>query len=436
MKVYGYGLCDLGALRGCNEDHFLVDEERGLFMVADGMRGSGVGIPVSQLAIQNVQLFLSQHREIFEQYAREPSQNTQIQIEIILSEAIKESSAQIYGMSPEEKKVHGTGTTLTIVGIFGNRTFIAHVGDTRVYLLRAGELYQLTEDHTLLYEYLKQGLIDANDLRASKLRKIVTRAVGLTEAVQVDFQHFEVAPGDRFLLCSDGLHLYLTDQEELKQIFDSNDLAEVPDKLVTLANQRGGEDNICAVVFELEEEPAAAGLVAPATDIRFELELLHGIPFFAELEYAELLHLHALFRPLLAQPGEVIIQEESSGDDFYILISGEVAVSVQGSELARLDRGSSFGEMALIDRGQRSASVIATQPSMLMMVNRPALFTLMRKDPSLAVKVLWSFNRTLSKRLRKANDTISSLADEERDMMGRLSAAPVWGDDDKPFSSY
>ncbi len=435
MKSRAFGICDRGIHRECNEDFILMDEDLGLYMVADGMRGTGSGIPVSQLAIQIVHTFMARHRDTLAQHGESPSRNSQIQLEILVSEAISEASEEIYGMSLEDKRTHGSGTTLSVLGVCGGRAFIAHVGDTRVYLLREGVFYQLTDDHTLLYEYLKQGLITQGDLRASKLRKIVTRAVGLTEAVQMDFRHLELAPGDRFLLCSDGLHLYLRDDGEVERVFERSPVNEVPGQLVDLANGRGGVDNICAVVVDIEEPAAEVGLGVPTTSVRLELELLQGIPFFCDLDYSELLELHNLFKPIHLGAGEVVIQEGTVGDDFYLLVNGEVSVSAQGAELDRLGRGATFGEMALLDRGQRSATVVTTRPSLLVTVDRGSLFALMRKEPSLAVKILWSFNRTLTKRLRKANEALSAISDGDRDLLDRLSAPPE-DEGDKPYRFY
>ena len=126
---------------------------------------------------------------------------------------------------------------------------VAQVGDSRIYLVREGSVYQLTEDHTLVAWQVKQGIISEAEAELSPHKNVITRAVGSRDYVQVDTQTVEIGPGDRFLLCSDGLHGYLQDEEIVPFLTLGPDLAV--NKLIDLANQRGGRDNITSVVVEL-----------------------------------------------------------------------------------------------------------------------------------------------------------------------------------------
>jgi protein phosphatase len=142
------------------------------------------------------------------------------------------------------------GTTLSVLLVRGDYAVTAQVGDSRVYLLRSGDVEQVTEDHTLVAWQLKKGIITPDEARSSRQKNVITRAVGSREYVQVDTRTMPVFAGDRFLLCSDGLHGYL-EPSEISRLFEGNDLETVVERAVLLANQRGGRDNITAVAVEL-----------------------------------------------------------------------------------------------------------------------------------------------------------------------------------------
>jgi protein phosphatase len=142
------------------------------------------------------------------------------------------------------------GTTVSALLVTDSHAVIAQVGDSRIYLMREGVVYQLTEDHTLVAWQVKQGIISEAEAALSPHKNVITRAVGSRDYVQVDTQTIEVGPGDRFLVCSDGLHGYLQDPE-IGPILELGAQAAVA-RLVDLANSRGGRDNITAVVVEID----------------------------------------------------------------------------------------------------------------------------------------------------------------------------------------
>ncbi len=431
MSIKAVGTTDPGVRRPNNDDYVLIDPDLGLFMVADGTRGNGEAIPASQIAAQQIRSHITEHRDVLDRFRDEPSEENRNLLEQLISDAVTEICGMLFKMAPDEKKRRGSGTTLSLLGVVGKKGFIAHVGDSRVYLLRQREFYLLTEDHSLLQEYLKKGLLEPNDERSDRLRKVITRGIGLSENVQVDFQHLDLVPGDQFLVCSDGLHRYLWDWAEVLEIFETNDFDSLPATLVVLANSRGGEDNIGIVVTKVEGVGGGFDPREPATDVKLQLALLEGLPLFSGLDYSELLRLHNRIKLHPVRAGQVIVNESAGGNELYVILSGKLTVSREGRELAEMERGDHFGEIGLLGQGSRSATVTATTPGLLMSIDRDAFQELMRREPAMAVKMLWRFTETLGNRLRKANEMLRELGDDE-DLTIRFSR--ITGEGEKfPF---
>ncbi len=168
----------------------------------------------------------------------------------LLQMAVRQASAAIFSVAREETDLHGMGTTLTAAVVEGERLHVAHAGDSRCYLWREGKLRQLTEDHSWIAEQLRVGAITEKEAKQSRYRHVITRSVGVERHADVEVCSVALSPGDRLLLCSDGLFGLVPD-DELAEILAIEDLASLPARFIALANERGGEDNITAVVAEL-----------------------------------------------------------------------------------------------------------------------------------------------------------------------------------------
>ncbi len=251
MHRYGQGLSDLGKKRLTNEDSFFCDDELGLYVVADGMGGHNAGEVASQEAIDTLTDMVRRERATLEALeAPEVSTDTVRRSLRLLESAVQASTYMIFGIAQVDPDQQGMGTTVSALLLRGNYGITAQVGDSRVYLTRDRKTYQLTEDHTLIAWQLKQGVITEEEAARSPHKNVITRAVGSREYVQVDTRAFLVQAGDSFLLCSDGLHGYLSDEEipTLMQLGPQRAARQ----FIEIANQRGGKDNITAVVIELE----------------------------------------------------------------------------------------------------------------------------------------------------------------------------------------
>ena len=252
MNIAASGLTDPGRKRDHNEDSFLVDEGLRLFVVADGMGGHAGGGTASRLAVETIRDRLCEARrsspEVFGDSA-EPEDGKLLEF---LRQAVEAACAAIFKAAQGDPTLAGMGTTVTAALIDGETAYLAHVGDSRCYLLREGKIYQISEDHSLVNEQLKAGAITTDEARHSRFKNIITRSVGFEQEVLVDMMGLEVEPGDKMVLCCDGLSNLVQDHEILK-IVDETPLEETPGKLVELANDRGGDDNITVIVVHTRE---------------------------------------------------------------------------------------------------------------------------------------------------------------------------------------
>jgi len=233
-----------------NEDAFFVDDGTGLYVVADGMGGHAAGEVASQEAVDSVRGMIRRGMDVLTAIDRgEIAPDTFPRALRLVESAVQAATYMVFAIAQNEPEQQGMGTTVSALVLTGGYGITGQVGDSRIYLVRDGQVSRLTEDHTLVAWQLKQGIISAEEALISPHKNVITRAVGSRDYVQVDTHFFEVAPGDSFLLCSDGLHGYLQDPE-IPPIVDLGAALAVR-RFIELANERGGRDNITAIVVEL-----------------------------------------------------------------------------------------------------------------------------------------------------------------------------------------
>ena len=245
------GRTDAGRVRRRNEDSFVLDPP--LFAVADGMGGAQAGEVASRLAA-------AAFREYHDADRLEPAER----VEAIIQEA----NRRIYERARTDSEASGMGTTVTAAILTNGRVSIGHVGDSRAYRVRDGELEQLTEDHSLVADLMRSGRLTPEEADAHPQRSVITRALGTDAEVDVDMTTIDVEPGDLFLLCSDGLTTMVPEEEILRIVQEAGALDEAARSLVRAANSGGGEDNITVVLFQVAGDEAIEEtlVVAPAPD--------------------------------------------------------------------------------------------------------------------------------------------------------------------------
>jgi PPM family protein phosphatase len=247
LKVASAGLTDVGRKRDHNEDSYLIDNELQLYVVADGMGGHAGGGTASRIAVETIDRELRSAKASSEDPFRAEVPLQDSPLPDAIRNAVGSACQAIFTAAQEDPRLAGMGTTVIALLVKGDQAFFAHVGDSRAYLIRGELIQQVSEDHSLVNEQIKAGMITPEEAKHSRYKNIITRSVGFEEEVQVDVMGLTLQPGDTFLLCSDGL-ANMVDDEELRQVIDATPLERAPEKLVEMANERGGDDNITVIV--------------------------------------------------------------------------------------------------------------------------------------------------------------------------------------------
>jgi len=249
LPIRAFGRSETGR-RDNNEDAFLLDEEHGLFAVADGMGGHAAGEVASRQALESVRKSILGDWPRLRQIAAEGSARTGEVLRAAMTAAFRSACAEVFRLGQEDLRKSGMGTTCVAALVTTGRVAIGHVGDSRVYLRRGGEVHQLTEDHSLLAEQVRRGMLSAEEAASAPGKNILLRIIGPQPDTQVDTLIVELQPGDGLLLCSDGVHGELQAME-LSKYLGAPDPQAAAARLVEGALEQGGKDNATAVVVEV-----------------------------------------------------------------------------------------------------------------------------------------------------------------------------------------
>ena len=255
MQIVSGGVTDLGRVRSNNEDSFRIVEPLNLFILSDGMGGEAHGEIASSLAVDTIEKICSSSKGDAEVTLDGTSTSENwTEPTRVLQNAVFQANFGIYQSSQEHPEQRGMGATLTVGWINGSKLSLAHVGDSRAYLLRTGSLQQLTNDHSLVAEQVRRGIITPQQAEESEMQSVLLRALGAHPEVDVDLDEFELFPRDVLLLCSDGLTRMVTEPEIAGTLQAETDPEKAAQKLVDLANERGGLDNVTVIVARLQDE--------------------------------------------------------------------------------------------------------------------------------------------------------------------------------------
>jgi len=417
MRITASGQTNAGRQRDHNEDACLMNPDLGLYIVCDGMGGHASGEVASQETVRLVQEFMHGQRAVLTDYVRHPTSEQRTHILYLVEEAVQAACARLYELGQQDLTKRGMGTTIAMLLAVGEAAVIAHAGDSRVYLIRDHQAHQLTEDHSLLWNMLKTGKLTKEEAENWPYAHVITRCVGSKPTVKVDTLFLECMPHDRFLLCSDGFHNYLKQEDDLAQMSARLPLVDLVTTCVAQANEEGGRDNITVVAVQVDDVQRTGG--EAGVSVTRKVEALRHIPLFSHCDAHELVKILNLVHVRAYEPGEVIIAEGTLGDDFFILLGGKVEVRKEGQLLLTLGPGAPFGETALLERAPRSATVRVLEPSKTMLIHGPDFYALLEQEPAMAVKLLRSFVLALHQRLRitsaelvEARGALASLSPE------------------------
>lgn len=257
MQIVSGGVTDVGRVRTNNEDSFRIVEPLNLFVLSDGMGGEAHGEVASAMAVNTIEEYCSHPDGVKSDtdvtLHGAVSDNWMPQTKV-LQNAVFQANYRIHQSAQKHPEQRGMGATLTTGWINGSKLSLAHVGDSRAYLLRTGALQQLTNDHSLVAEQVRRGILTPQQAEESDMQSVLLRALGANVEVEVDVDEIDVMPRDVLLFCSDGLTRMVSEPEIAGKLQAETDPKTVAQKLVDLANERGGLDNVTVIVVRVEDE--------------------------------------------------------------------------------------------------------------------------------------------------------------------------------------
>lgn len=267
-KIIIHGQTDVGSVRDHNEDAIGIEENIALVVLADGMGGHRGGEMASAITVSTILDYVTEKAKTLK--TGETDDDTGYSAEsIIVHEAVTLANKNVHDSSEANAQYRGMGTTVVVVLFYDNRFTVAHVGDSRLYRLRDGELEQITRDHSLMQELIDRGFYTPEQARNSLNKNLVTRAIGIDKNVQIDIQEDIAMTDDVYLLCSDGVSDMIEDDPIKNAMLDNiNDLEKAASEIIRLANEAGGKDNISALLVKpIKSFPAKNSLFSRFFDL-------------------------------------------------------------------------------------------------------------------------------------------------------------------------
>ena len=366
------------------EECVYCDDEAGLYAVADGIGAPRQRRAAARIFCESIRPFRDQFQEILSGPPNDPE--TRAKAMALMERAFDRAAGAIYRVAERKAGYAGMATTAVVLAVGPAGAVLGHVGDARAYLLRAGDVRRLTEDHNLIAKMAAEGLLGKG--REVDPRSVLSRAVGHMPSVTVETLWLEVNEGDEVPLCSYGLYRSFTD-------------GQLRDLL------RGGmERAMRAAMTRPKEEAEVTGVLVrvaatdDTTDTTSKAELISRMDLFRHLGDQELLRVLKIVYERRLNAGDVLCNEGDGGDAIWIVFEGELSVVQGGTLLTTIGPGGHLGELAFMDGQARSATVAATKPTLVLTFKRDDFRPLIQRDPVLAAKVMWSFALNMGARIR------------------------------------
>lgn len=392
MKIQAYAHTDIGRKRKVNEDRFLIDRTLGLYIVCDGMGGHAAGEVASENAARIVAEVLRTDRPDIDRELAAPGGHFRV-IQFVV-DAVRNACHQVHAMANSIPECAGMGTTLTLLLIADDKAILAHVGDSRLYLVREEQLHLLTQDHTLANEMIRTGQIKPTSEAATRFANVLTRSIGAQEAVDVETLLFDLHPGDRFLLCSDGLSNYLSDPQEALEILTKPELEDLPIRLTELANERGGQDNITCIAIDAVAEDDALPIDSPD-----HLNALRQTELFGRLKLGRLMSIANICDVCTFGPDEWIIRRGDQRVGMFVVVEGSCCMTKPSGEKVTLSTGDSFAETGLARDETSFLDVRTIGTVTLLHIQRDQFRQLVRRVPKLGRTLMENLAECLARQL-------------------------------------
>ena len=408
MKFNAWISTDVGNVKTVNEDSAWALPEQGLFVVADGVSGREAGEVASLTLVREFERRAPALMDKIKE--RDPLKNDEHREELLrdLVELIDDINGVVYQLGQQPEYNGGIATTVVAMLVWQNAAFVAHVGDSRVYLVRNKKIFRITEDHTYAELLKKQHGAQALPERLSKrYSHVLTRSIGSHPRVDVDVIFFDFYAGDRFLLCTDGLTDYLSGQELLQAMITAP-TDRVAQDLVMEAKVRGGRDNITAIFIEVEDSPAHRTQTLPQMDTLKKVDFLGELVLFRQLTTLELLRVLRVVYEQSYADGDTIVSQGQRSDAIYLIVEGSVRVERGGKTLTTLKTGDHFGELSMFDHTTSTVDVISQGQTLVFAVPHQHFKSMIGEDHALGNKLLWNITYQLANHLTHMNQKVTS----------------------------
>jgi len=413
MEIVGTAwACDVGRVKARNEDAVLGVADVPLFAVADG--SGGVEPAETCLAVLRAQA--EELRRHGVRLSGQIDSSSRLEVGRFFDTVFNEASRAVRERALElgGKSMAATAVAATLLGDF---VYVTHVGNSRAYLYRDGKLRCLTIDHTLAMLQVRRGKLSPKEYARSPHRKTLTQALGVSPHVSPDLAEIRGASGDRFLLCSDGLHNAISDRSIAKTLAEIAEPQGQAAALVDAANRAGGKDNVSVVLFALDDG------ASPPSEVLDVARSLDGVFLFRDLSEAERLLIAPYFELQRFAAGEHLCREGEPGDSFFVMVRGRATVTHGRARLVELGPGQYAGEIALAREGPRTATITARTTTETLTLTRRRFLELVRRRPGLGVRLLAPLLDNvggrivdLRTRFRAITDVLSGSGAEDYDM--------------------
>ncbi len=400
MRGESWAQTDPGLIRARNEDTIWADDATGVYVVADGLGGHAAGDLASRISVDAIRGCAQDLRDLADAADAEGDEASRRAVFDRLQAVVEQANDAVFSRAREDEDLRGMMSTVSMVVLSRSAGYVAHVGDSRVYLVRDDHMDLVTVDHTLAEELIRAGRMTREELPSFRYKNVIARAIGEKATVQVDLLYVDLRPHDQLLLCSDGLSDFVVEAEILRTL--RRHQQDPATALIQTANDHGGGDNISAVVVRLEEtqEDATTTMTAVVPlELAEKVSLLGDLFFCHHLTPGERMKVLRYIHEELVPAGTAIVQEGQQGDDFFLVVAGAANVSVNGVLVNQIHAGEHFGEIALVSGQRRSATVTTTEETRLFRMSRDGFYDLSQKDQAISVKMLWVFSQSLAQRV-------------------------------------
>ena len=357
------------------------------------MGGHAAGEVAAERAIEFASEHLSANREAFESAGDKP--DGFLFAVKIAEEAVQAACQKVHDLAQSSPSYAGMGTTMTMLMIVDDKAVMAHVGDSRLYLVRNGEIHQLSVDHTLANDLYLSGGLTQEEALTSRYQHVLTRCIGPQQFVTVDTLLFDLLPGDRMLLCSDGLSNYFRDESVVADLLVKPKRVTTLDPLIRYAKSCGGADNITAVVVESLPGPDDV----PVPDAEERIEALRNNFLGRKLSISRLLHLLTASTMVHCNAGKRLIDLGEKCPGMFLVVRGSFRIIDDDIIEGDLSVGQCFGEATLIAPAKSPLSLIASEPARVLIIDRKKFNRLTRRMPRMGNALLRNLSRHLSEKL-------------------------------------